>query len=592
MMGLLNLDNSHFWTALQQRTDLAAHGNLNAALYAIELHGSVGDITSIAPDIITEGGDDENIDILFVDEESSRIYVIQSFQSPIFRSQGARPNKARDSSYAVTALFSMNIDDIPNRIKNQVIKARECIHLDKIKTIHIWFVHNCPQTTECKRIMDGIGAQATKTLRGQGKGNIIIDSAEIGLENLDLFYLSQQNAILISDVINVENNPGFIESSNAGWKAFSTSISASFLKQLYDKYGEDKLFSANVRSYMGSNNKDQAINGQIKKSALETPSDFFVCNNGITALVHDFDVINTNEKDELLGRLNTITGISIVNGAQTTGCLSTIEQELDLNIKVGIRFIKVNDDDKIRKITLANNSQNKVLASDFRSGDEIQTRLRAEFETITDVYYSGGLRKNLSAAQKRILIDPESLAQILMAFHGHPTSSYHQKTEIWEKDELYGVSFNKTITSRHVIFIYSLYEAILKIKSEIAYLNRHNTLLEQDRPKAEFLSRPGVNFIIIHAISSIIEMITNKPIPNRYSISFQENITRAQAISLWEPVIKQIIKRTGRLLPATENRLSQRVKITETIEGFREDMDMFRDNFPDWFPEFIRAMKI
>lgn len=76
MMGLLNLDNSHFWTALQQRTDLAAHGNLNAALYAIELHGSVGDITSIAPDIITEGGDDENIDILFVDEESSRIYVI------------------------------------------------------------------------------------------------------------------------------------------------------------------------------------------------------------------------------------------------------------------------------------------------------------------------------------------------------------------------------------------------------------------------------------------------------------------------------------------------------------------------------------
>lgn len=179
-----------------------------------------------------------------------------------------------------------------------------------------------------------------------------------------------------------------------------------------------------------------------------------------------------------------------------------------------------------------------------------------------------------------------------MAFHGHPTSSYHQKTEIWEKDELYGVSFNKTITSRHVIFIYSLYEAILKIKSEIAYLNRHNTLLEQDRPKAEFLSRPGVNFIIIHAISSIIEMITNKPIPNRYSISFQENITRAQAISLWEPVIKQIIKRTGRLLPATENRLSQRVKITETIEGFREDMDMFRDNFPDWFPEFIRAMKI
>lgn len=591
-MATINLENSHFWTALQQRTDLSRHGNLNAALYAIELHGNVGDITSIAPDIITEGGDDENIDILFVDEDASRIYVIQSFQSPHFRMQGARPNKARDSSYAVTALFSMNIENIPNRIREQVIKARECIEKDQIKIIHIWFVHNCPQTDECKRIMDGIGAQATTILRGQGKNNIIVDSTEVGLENLDQLYLSQQNAILISDVIETENNAGFIESSDTGWQTFSTSVSAIFLKKLYDKYGEDKLFSANVRSYMGSNNKDQAINGQIKKSAFETPLDFFVCNNGITALVHDFNVININEQDELLGRLHTITGISIVNGAQTTGCLSTNEQELDKNLKVGIRFIKVNDDDKIRKITLANNSQNKVLASDFRSGDEIQTRLRAEFETIRDAYYSGGLRKNLSAAQKRILIDPESLAQILMAFHGHPTSSYHQKTEIWENDELYGISFNKTITSRHILFIYSLYEAILKIKSEVAYSNRHNTLLDQDKPKAEFLSRPGVNFVIIHAIASIIEMITNRVIPNRYSISFQDNITRAQAIDLWEPLIKQIVKRTGRLLPATENRLSQRVKITEIIESFREDMDMFRDNFPDWFPDFIRAVKI
>ena len=201
LMATINLENSHFWTALQQRTDLSRHGNLNAALYAIELHGNVGDITSIAPDIITEGGDDENIYILFVDEDASRIYVIQSFQSPHFRMQGARPNKARDSSYAVTALFSMNIENKANRIREQVIKARECIEKDQIKIIHIWFVHNCPQTDECKRIMDGIGAQATTILRGQGKNNIIVDSTEVGLENLDQLYLSQQNAILISDVI-------------------------------------------------------------------------------------------------------------------------------------------------------------------------------------------------------------------------------------------------------------------------------------------------------------------------------------------------------------------------------------------------------
>ena len=114
--------------------------------------------------------------------------------------------------------------------------------------------------------MDGVAAQAATILRGQQKSNIVVDASEVGLETLDQLYRSQQNAILITDVIQTPNNAGFIEYSKTGWQAFSTSVSAAFLKKLYDRYGENKLFSANVRSYMGSNNKDQAINGQIKKA--------------------------------------------------------------------------------------------------------------------------------------------------------------------------------------------------------------------------------------------------------------------------------------------------------------------------------------
>lgn len=114
-----------------------------------------------------------------------RTYVVQSFQSPT-RAQGARPNKARDEvAYAVTALFTMSIDDIPNRIREQVIEAREAIRADLIKNIHIWFIHNCPETDECKRIMDGVAAQAISILRGQQKSNIVVDASEVGLETLD-----------------------------------------------------------------------------------------------------------------------------------------------------------------------------------------------------------------------------------------------------------------------------------------------------------------------------------------------------------------------------------------------------------------------
>ncbi|HCC8002894.1 TPA: hypothetical protein ACNCFL_004823, partial [Escherichia coli] len=114
-MTYTQLSDSSFWSALQQRKDLEKYGNLNCALYAIELHNNIDSIELIAPDIITEGGDDENIDILMTDRESKQIYLIQSYQSTIFRPQGAKPSKAQETAYAETALLSADIENIPLR---------------------------------------------------------------------------------------------------------------------------------------------------------------------------------------------------------------------------------------------------------------------------------------------------------------------------------------------------------------------------------------------------------------------------------------------------------------------------------------------
>ncbi|MDK9773240.1 hypothetical protein [Vibrio sp. B181a] len=196
-MAYTHLSDSTFWVALQQRDDLEAFGNLNAAMYAIELHGQYSDMSSIASEIITEGGDDENIDILFTDEDNARIYMIQSFQSPHLRQQGARPNKARDSSYAVTALFDMELDQIPERIRSQVSNARAAISEGKIHTIHIWFLNNCPETGENQRIMNGIGSSAVSTSRTRyPEQKLTIDAKEFGLDTLDLLYEAQQNSII------------------------------------------------------------------------------------------------------------------------------------------------------------------------------------------------------------------------------------------------------------------------------------------------------------------------------------------------------------------------------------------------------------
>ena len=57
---------------------------------------------------------------------------------------------------------------------------------------------------------------------------------------------------------------------------------------MYVKYGRE-LFCANVRDYLGSRRSDKNINHNMKLTAQTAPERFWVYNNGITALVNDFE---------------------------------------------------------------------------------------------------------------------------------------------------------------------------------------------------------------------------------------------------------------------------------------------------------------
>jgi hypothetical protein len=581
-----SFNDSPFLKSLHQRADLDEYGNLSHVFYALEIFAGIEDIHIVAPEVITEGGEDENIDVLYVDREQGRIFAIQSYRSVKIRER-AELSKAQESSYAIDALFSAKIEKIPLRIRTQIEEARDAISKGDIKTIHIWFVHNCPEHEDSERVMNNIASSATNQLRYNfPNANINVDAKEVGLETLDDIYKSQQDAILISENIKFGDLQGFVE-RGPGWMAFVTSIPGYRLAELLFSFGEEKLFSANVRSYLGSNYKDKVINGQIVDGARKNPNEFFICNNGVTALVHDFH-INPLGGFENLAELVSIDGISIVNGAQTTGCLSEVGGGLDKKLKVNIRFIKVSDGDQVKRVTKATNSQNKILPSDFRSGDKIQTRLRDDFDKVDGALYMGGLRKNLSPAEKRELLPTETVAQVLMAFHGHPTSSYHDKSKIWESSELYGTAFSNTVTAAHILFVYSLHEAINEKKKEFTSKLKNNELLPQDETVYHLLKMPGVTFLIIHAISNIIESVLGRPIADKYAVAFDDRVTRQKAVKLWSPLVARVIRRTSRLEPAARNRLSRRGVIDDAMIQFVEDMDMNREEFPEWFSGFIK----
>jgi len=145
-----------------------------------------------------------------------------------------------------------------------------------------------------------------------------------------------------------------------------------------------------------------------------------------------------------------IKGISIINGAQTTGTIGSLPSSPKENLFVSMRVIKCSDPKIIDAIIANNNRQNEMVPSDFRSNDIYQTRLRKVFELYPQLYYNGGQR-NASRPRKREVLNPDIVAQTLLAFNGNPVSAYNSIREIWSNDAIYSSIFNDELSAEHII---------------------------------------------------------------------------------------------------------------------------------------------
>jgi hypothetical protein len=200
--------------------------------------------------------------------------------------------------------------------------------------------------------------------------DINIFAEEICASQLDRLYIQAERTVIVPDKLTTYI-PDAVEIKETDWKSLLTTVRGAWLNNLYEKYKTD-LFSANLRVYLGSRESDSNINNGIKTTAEEEPKNFYVYNNGITALVLDYELGRRTRK----GRKLEISGISIVNGAQTTGSLANLSGSVSPELQVQIRFVKANKDAIIGNVVRFNNSQNRLQAADFRSTDPIQERLK------------------------------------------------------------------------------------------------------------------------------------------------------------------------------------------------------------------------
>ncbi len=555
-------------TAFTQRDDLKKYKDNALGLFALALKFSLDDLDTVAAETITDGSDDKCTDLLYVDNEQGIAVIAQCYFSKTPKDT-APAKKASDLNTAITWILNTSEKNLPSTIKSQAIKLREAIKIGKINSIHAWYVHNCGQSENVKAELSAVEHTLKNSIKANYSNNqsIEINVLEVGQELLATWYAETQSPIVVHNefIFNCKN--GF-ETKNDKWRVFVTALPAAELHKIY-KIHKTALFSANVRDYLGSRATESNINNGIKNTIKENPQNFFVYNNGITALTHNFEYDSELEFDNL-----KIIGLSIVNGAQTTGALGGLDFVPAESALVPIRFVASADNDLIQNIVRYNNSQNQITASDFRSTDQIQIRLKKEFSFIQNSDYSGGRRGGLGDAIKRrsSLLPSYTVGQALSAFHGDPVQAYNGKTEIWANDTLYAKIFNEKTTAQHIIFAYGLLRAIENMKLSLfaRSKSKHTNLMQVEKDQVDFFRRAGSTYVFISALSESLEIICNEAIANKFNLSFGPKTSHKRSEKLWEPIVERTLPIATRMRENLENGIS-----TQTASSAIKDFKTF-----------------
>lgn len=392
----------------ETRHDLAQFGSSGLLLYALELRFGIDDIVTVAATALTDDTRDQKCDLLYLDEENRTAVLAQAYLATDLTKTQAPTNKAADLAVAVGWVLG---NERPEALGASLRSAAEDLHsaieAGEIDVIELWYSHNLPESQGATDQLERASKTARALLRQHyPDATIEVRYLEVGRARLEEWYRSTKSVILVTDKLDVPAST-WVKESGDGWEGVLTSVPATWLSDLNHHYG-DQLFSANVRGYMPSRRTARNINYNMEQTARQQPGRFWAFNNGITALVSDVSAVARS------GRLR-ITGISVVNGAQTTGALAKVSSGDLKTARVMIRFVKAVDSGIVDDIIKYNNSQNPIKPSDFRSSDRHQDRLRAEFRQIPDASYLGARRggKEDRARRPSNLIASDTAAQAL-----------------------------------------------------------------------------------------------------------------------------------------------------------------------------------
>lgn len=549
---------------------LTAYGDNALPLYALSLYLDVEDVASFATESLTDHPADKKADVIYINEAEGVACVAQGHTAMNWGKPEAPANKASDLNTAAAWLLQTPIGDVPNQIRAHAKLLRDSIHKQTVTRLIFAYAHNASESAN----VEGELKAVSHLVNGLNLG-AEIEVVELGLRTIETLYLTSLGSIQITDELEF---PGkhIISEKGPGWSAFVISLNGSTLHALYDKY-KNALFSANLRDFLGARKVSGNVNNRIKETTEKNPGDFFVLNNGITLVTKKAD---HDEKSQKL----TIHGLSIVNGAQTTGAIHAAGPDHAKNVSVLARIITVENDGMISTIVAGNNTQNSIVAWDRRSNDPVQIRMKQEFQSKGIVY----VHRRDSSRQPKTSVFAEQTGQMLCAFGGDLQTAIRAKADIFESDVTYSKVFPTTLSIGHVFAIHTLGRAYDQLKQELKAKSDSGNMTEIEQRQLKLLEYPASKQFLICVVGQLREEIAGTKLadPKTFELK-QESITAdgKPAIDGWVKVLKSILPTMVLHLPAEEYQVVRSSDHTSAVanstKGVVAGAAVLQDNFKD-----------